>query len=172
MMPDAVGRKIISQPIYFAAMMVKEGEAHGMVAGINYPTEEVIIASELILGLQEEVSIPSSFYLLDIPGFNGAQGSLMIFADPSINPDPTPGELADIAYSTAQRCVYKQFIQPRFFYLSTDELWKWKVNALNFMGNNYKDRYKVYIVEACQDNNEKIRDMARKICRELSLYED
>ena len=102
MMPDAVGRKIISQPIYFAAMMVKEGEAHGMVAGINYPTEEVIMASELILGLQKDVSVPASFYLLDVPRFNGEQGSLMVFADPSINPNPTPQELADIAYTTAQ----------------------------------------------------------------------
>lgn len=27
---------------------------------------------------------------------------------------------------------YKENTQPKFFYLSPDELWKWRVNALNF----------------------------------------
>ncbi|MTI54739.1 phosphate acyltransferase [Geosporobacter ferrireducens] len=118
MMPDAVGRKIISQPIYFAAMMVKAGEAHGMVGGIDYPTEEVIMASELILGLQKDISVPSSFYLLDVPGFNGEKGRRMIFADPSINPDPTSRELADIAYTTAQSVSKILGWEPRVALLS------------------------------------------------------
>jgi len=100
-MPYAVGKKIISQPLYFSAMIVKEGEADGMVAGIEHATEEVIMASELIFGLKENVTVPSSFYLLDIPAWKGSQDGLMIFSDPSMNPDPTPTELADIAYTTA-----------------------------------------------------------------------
>lgn len=117
-MPDAVGKRILSDPIYFAAMMVKEGDAHAMVAGISYPTEEVIMASELILGLQKEISVPSSFYLLDVKGYCGEQGSLIVFADPSINPDPTPQELADIAYTTA--CSVRKLLdwEPRVALLS------------------------------------------------------
>ncbi|MBR0596903.1 phosphate acyltransferase [Sinanaerobacter chloroacetimidivorans] len=100
-MPEAAGKRIISQPLYFAAMMVKEGAAMGMVAGIDHPTEEVIMASELIFGLQENISVPSSFYLLEIPNWEGAQGNMIIFSDPSMNPDPNAAELADIACTTA-----------------------------------------------------------------------
>lgn len=32
---------------------------------------------------------------------------------------------------------YKERVQPKFFYLSHNELWKWKVNVLCFMRNNY-----------------------------------
>lgn len=73
-----------------------------MVGGIDHPTEEIIMASELILGLSEGISVPSSFYLVEIPGFKGSQGDLMIFSDPSMNPDPSAMELADIAFTTAQ----------------------------------------------------------------------
>lgn len=101
-MSEAVGRRILSQPLYYSAMMVKMGRAQGMVGGIDHPTEEIIMASELILGLSEGISVPSSFYLVEIPGFKGSQGDLMIFSDPSMNPDPSAMELADIAFTTAQ----------------------------------------------------------------------
>lgn len=61
---------------------------------------------------------------------------------------------------------YQEKIQPRFFYLSPAELWKWKVNALCFMDNNYQERYKPYIVAACASENIKVREMARSICAE------
>lgn len=101
-MPVEVGRRILSQPLYFSAMMVKMGSAQGMVGGIDHATEEIIMASELMLGLKEGISVPSSFYLVEIPGFKGSKGDLMIFSDPSMNPDPSAVELADIAYTTAQ----------------------------------------------------------------------
>jgi phosphate acetyltransferase len=101
-MPEEVGRRIITQPLYYSAMMVKMGRAQGMVAGIDHPTEEVIMASELIFGLQESICVPSSFYLVEIPGWKSSQNDMLIFSDPSMNPDPSAIELADIAYTTAQ----------------------------------------------------------------------
>lgn len=62
---------------------------------------------------------------------------------------------------------YKQKVQPKFFYLSPEELWKWKINALCNMRNNYQDSYKPYILSACEAENEKIRELAGQIKREL-----
>jgi epoxyqueuosine reductase len=62
---------------------------------------------------------------------------------------------------------YRRCIQPKFFYISPDELWKWKINALNFMRNNYRDDYRPYILEACDNGDEKIRSIAKVICGEL-----
>ena len=100
-MPEEVGKRILMQPLCYSAMMVKSGRASGMVGGIDYPTEEVIMASELIFGLREGISVPSSFYLVEIPGYKSTEGNLLILSDPSMNPDPNSEQLADIACATA-----------------------------------------------------------------------
>jgi phosphate acetyltransferase len=101
-MPESVGKRVMSQPLCFAAMMVKTGQAHGMVAGIAHPTEEVIMASELIIGLEHGISLVSSFFLMEVPGFRGGQDGLLVFSDPAVNPNPDSSQLADIALSTAR----------------------------------------------------------------------
>ena len=100
-MPERVCQRMLRQPLYFGAMLVKTGGAHGMVAGISCPTSDVILAAQMIIGLKDGIALPSSFYLMDIPAFCGSCGSLLIFADPAVNPNPTAVELADIAISTA-----------------------------------------------------------------------
>jgi epoxyqueuosine reductase len=62
---------------------------------------------------------------------------------------------------------YQQNVQPKFFYLTLEELWKWKVDVLCFMGNNYQEKYKPYIIAAGENENAKIREMAQLICSEL-----
>lgn len=66
---------------------------------------------------------------------------------------------------------YRNNVQYRYFYISPDELWKWKVNALNCMRNNYQESYGPYILAAAKSEHEKIREMAALICSELSLQE-
>ncbi len=67
---------------------------------------------------------------------------------------------------------YKTKIQPKFFYLSPDDLWKWKINVLVYMKNNYEERYKSYILSACSNSHEKIREMAQLLCHELNLTDN
>jgi epoxyqueuosine reductase len=63
--------------------------------------------------------------------------------------------------------VYRQRVQPKFFYLSPDDRWKWKVNTLNCMRNRFKEEYRPIIMKACEDENEKVRAMACAVSREL-----
>ena len=55
-LPIGAARLILSKPVYFGAMMVKTGDADAMVGGIATPTEEVVMASELFIGMQKKIS--------------------------------------------------------------------------------------------------------------------
>lgn len=64
---------------------------------------------------------------------------------------------------------YRENVQPKFFYLSPEELWKWKIDVLCYMRNNYNETYSQLIINACSNENYKIREMACSICKELCL---
>lgn len=49
----------------------------------------------------------------------------------------------------------EQVMQPKFWYIDKQDVWKWKVNAINAMTNNYQEHYKDSIYAACNDSNEK-----------------
>lgn len=68
---------------------------------------------------------------------------------------------------TMEEDFYKEKIQPKFFYLRPDELWKWKVNVLCYMRDNYQESYQPYLLAARDNENEKVREMACAVCKEL-----
>ena len=59
-------------------------------------------------------------------------------------------------------------IQPKFWYIPRDKVWKWKTNALNVMMNNYHQRYRPYIEKACNDQEEHVRRMAQWVISKLN----
>lgn len=116
--PRGAARRILANYTYFGAMMVRKGDADTMVAGIATETEEVIMASELIIGMREGIDTPSSFFLMDIPGYRGTEGSLLIFADAAVSANPNPMQLADIAIASAKSAKELLGWEPRVAMLS------------------------------------------------------
>jgi phosphate acetyltransferase len=116
--PASAVKRMLKDPLYFAAMMVKLGEADCMVAGLSHTTGEVIMASEMIIGLQEGISTVSSTGILSIPGYEGPEGSLLGIADCAVCPSPDSNELADIAISTADTLHRLLEWEPRIALLS------------------------------------------------------
>lgn len=89
-----------SDPLYIALMMEAIGEVDCTFAGFTHTTASVLMAGNAIIGLSNEVSFVSSMGILDIPGYEGEEGSLIVFADCGYHVDPTSEELADIAILT------------------------------------------------------------------------
>ena len=116
--PASAVKRMLKDPLHFAAMMVKLDEADCMVAGLSHTTGEVIMASEMIIGLEEGISTVSSTGILSIPGYEGPEGSLLGIADCAVCPAPDSKELADIAISTADTLRRLLGWEPRVALLS------------------------------------------------------
>ena len=91
-------RKTISNSLFYGAMMVREGEADGSVAGSVNTTGNVLRAGIQCIGLAENISIVSSIFLMIVPGWDRP----FTYADGAVVPDPNPEELASIAIASAQ----------------------------------------------------------------------
>jgi len=59
----------------------------------------------------------------------------------------------------------REKLSARLFYIGQDELWKWKVNALNAMRNNWLEIYRPTVERARHDENEQVRALAEAILR-------
>ena len=105
-------QKQMTQPLFFAAMMVREGLADGSVAGSFSTTGDVLRAGIQVIGLQENITVVSSFFLMIFPH------QAYSFADCAVVPDPTAEQLADIGISTADNHKRLTGEEPRVAMLS------------------------------------------------------
>lgn len=61
----------------------------------------------------------------------------------------------------------QKIIQPTLWYIPVEKCWKFKINALNAMLNNYSLEYRTVIEEACNDKEESVREMAKWILEQI-----
>jgi len=109
---------IAQQPIFYSALALKNGDADGMLGGAVYTSGEFESVCMSVIGLKKGIAIPSSFFIMEIPGYSGGEGGVLLYADASVSPNPLPGCLANIAITTGQSAKTLLGWKPRIAMLS------------------------------------------------------
>lgn len=111
-------KEIISHPLYFGTMMVKNKIVDGMVAGANNTSLETFRPALQIIKTKPGESIASSFFIIHVPNTDFGYQGTFIFADCGLNINPNAEELAQIAIQSSHS--FQQLIggQPKIAMLS------------------------------------------------------
>jgi phosphate acetyltransferase len=104
---------LAADPINFGAALVALGEADGCVAGAVCTTADVVRSALWAIGTAPGVSLVSSSFYMVLPG-----DTVLTFTDCAVVPEPTPGQLAEIALAAARDRSRLVGDSPRVAFLS------------------------------------------------------
>ena len=110
--------KIVRDPLYFGTMMVKMGDADGMVSGAIHTTGDLLRPGLQIIKTAPGTKVVSGFFAMMIPNCDYGEAGMLLFADCAVNPNPTAEDLASIAITTAETCRTLCKTEPRVAMLS------------------------------------------------------
>lgn len=94
-------QKIMLDPLYFGVMMVKMGDADGMVAGANNSTANTLRPALQIIKTQPGIKLVSGIFVIIVPECQYGHEGAFIFADSGLVENPSAEEMAEIAVTSA-----------------------------------------------------------------------
>jgi malate dehydrogenase (oxaloacetate-decarboxylating)(NADP+) len=107
----AEARELLTHRHYLGPMMVRMGDADGLIGGLVHKYADTIRPALQTIGLDAKARLVAGTYMMVF------KSELMFFADPVINIDPSAEELAEIALCTAETA--RSFdVEPRVAMLS------------------------------------------------------
>ncbi len=94
--------RLAEDPMYFGMLMVKLGDADGLVSGAVHSTGDMLRPALQIIKTKPGIHIVSSSFLMNCPNPNLGENGLLVYADCVVVPNPSAEELAQIAVSAAE----------------------------------------------------------------------
>ena len=117
-MTEEKAEELVKNTIYHGVMMVKSGDADGMVAGAITSTGDVLRPALQILRTAPNVKLVSSFFLMDVPDSTFGSDGVFAFSDCGLVVEPNADELGEIAIQTAKSFAYLTKEDPKVAMLS------------------------------------------------------
>ena len=88
--------------MYYACLMVKAGDADGVVSGACHSTANTLRPSLQIIKTKPGIKLVSAFFLMVVPDCQYGSNGIFIFADSGLEQNPDPEKLAAIAACSAE----------------------------------------------------------------------
>ena len=102
MTPELALQSLTTDYTTFAVMMVKMGDADGVVSGACHSPANTLRPCLQILKTAPGVKSASAFFLMIVPNCEYGENGVFVFADCGLNQNPDPEQLAEIAAQSAK----------------------------------------------------------------------
>lgn len=93
---------LMTEYMFYACMMVKAGDADGVVSGACHSTANTLKPALQIIKTKPGTKLVSAFFLMEVPNCELGENGTFVFGDCGLNQNPNPEELAAIAVSSAE----------------------------------------------------------------------
>lgn len=95
-------KEIVKDNMYFGTMMLKQGDADGLVSGACHSTANTLRPALQILKTASGTKLVSAFFLMVVPDCQYGENGIFIFGDSGLVENPTADELSEIAISSSK----------------------------------------------------------------------
>lgn len=95
-------KEILKDNMYFGTMMVKQGDADGLVSGACHSTANTLRPALQILKTAPGTKLVSAFFLMVVPDCQYGENGTFIFGDSGLVENPSADELSEIAISSSK----------------------------------------------------------------------
>ncbi len=141
---------LLTDNMYYACMLVKEGLADGAVSGACHSTANTLRPALQILKTKKDVDLVSAFFLMVVPNCEYGSNGTFIFADSGLVQNPNPQELATIAKTSAdsfELLVEKQPLIAMLSHSTKGSAHHVDVDKVISATNIAKEKYKDYMID-------------------------
>lgn len=118
MTPEKARDQLTGDFTTFGVVMVKVGEADGLVSGACHSTANTLRPALQILKTKPGCSMVSAFFVMDVPNCEYGHNGTFVFADSGLNQEPSSEELAEIANASAQSYIELIDDDPKVAFIS------------------------------------------------------
>ena len=101
-MTEEQAQKLVLDPVYFGMVMVKKGEADGLVSGAAHSTSDTLRPALQILKTAPGTKLVSAFFVMVVPDCEYGANGTFVFADCGLNEQPDSEALSEIAIASSK----------------------------------------------------------------------